>query len=238
MKSQVFGGAIFCQLSQCIKGWQRKRPITRKRKMKKTITVILAIALMAIPTSAMAHIESWAEYDQRLEKQIADAKAKLPIGGKEEDDDIPFDMKITSIEKNGKAIITTLETKGEFGWIAMAEKMGGVEKFKAMMQRKWAGEALMTSGLQLARRYTLRYRFVDNGKEVCTVDVSAMIIRVMISRYGGLDDLPEYVPEPLPLELINKFNEYEKYKKEGGYPPALTTEELHLIREYGKYKKY
>ena len=205
--------------------------------MKKTITAILAIALMAIPTSAMAHIESWAEYDQRLEKQIADAKAQLPISGKEEDDDIPFDMKITSIEKNGKVIITTLETKGEFGWIAMAEKMGGVEKFKAMMQRRWAGEALMLSGLELARRYTLRYRFVDNGKEVCTVDVSAMIIMSMIHDYRGLDDLPEYVPEPLPQELFNKFNEYEKYKKEGGYPPALTTEELHLLREFEKYRK-
>ena len=40
--------------------------------MKKTITAILAIALMTIPTSAMAHIESWAEYDKRLEKQIAE----------------------------------------------------------------------------------------------------------------------------------------------------------------------
>gem|GEM_PF-5031554 len=27
--------------------------------MKKTITAILAIALMAIPTSAIAHIETW-----------------------------------------------------------------------------------------------------------------------------------------------------------------------------------
>ena len=114
-------------------------------------------------------------------------------------------MKITSVEKNGKVIVTTLETKGEFGWIAMAEKMGGVEKYKAMMQRRWAGEALMTSGLQLARCYTLRYRFVDNGKKVCTVDVSKMIIRSMIDDYRGLDDLPEYVPEPLPQERFNKF---------------------------------
>ena len=200
--------------------------------MKKTITAILAIALMAVPASAIAHRESWAEYDQRLEKQIADMKPKLPI---KSGDDASF---ITNIEKNGKVIIYTFETKGEFGWIAIAEKMGGVEKFKAMMQRKWAGEALMTSGLELARRYRLRYRFVDNGKEVCTVDVSAMIIRVMIMHFGGLDDLPEYVPEPLSMELLNKLNEYEKYKKEGGYPPALTTEELHLIREFEKYKKY
>ena len=200
--------------------------------MKKTITAILAIALTAIPTSAMPHRESWAEYDQRLEKQIADMKPKLPI---KSGDDASF---ITNIEKNGKVIIYTFETKGEFGWIAIAEKMGGAEKFKAMMQRRWAGEALMTSGLELARRYTLRYRFVDNGKEVCTVDISAMIISVMIMNFGGLDDLPEYVPEPLPQELFNKFNEYEKYKKEGGYPPALTTEELHLIREFEKYKKY
>jgi hypothetical protein len=50
-------------------------------------------------------------------------------------------------------------------------------------------------------------------------------------------DLPEYVPEPLPQELWNKSHEYEKYKKEGGYPPALTTEELHLIREFEKYRK-
>ena len=201
--------------------------------MKRTITAILAISLMAIPTSAMAHIESWAEYDQRLEKQIADAKAKLPM--KFGDDD--FGMMMTDIEKSGKVIITTLETKGEFGWIAMAKAMGGVEKFKAMMQRRWAGEALMTSGLQLARRYTLRYRFVDNGKEVCTVDVSSMIIRSMIDDYRGLDDWPEYVPEPLPHELWNKSHEYEKYKKEGGYPPALTIEELHLIREFEKYRK-
>ena len=159
-------------------------------------------------------------------------KPKLPI---KSGDDASF---ITNIEKNGKVIIYTFETKGEFGWIAIAEKMGGAEKFKAMMKRRWAGEALMTSGLELARRYTLRYRFVDNGKEVCTVDVSAMIIRVMIMHFGGLDDLPEYVPEPLTGELINKFHEYEKYKKEGGYPPAMTPEELHIIREYGKYKKY
>ena len=127
--------------------------------MKKTITAILAIALMAIPTSAMAHRESWAEYDQRLEKQIADMKPKLPI--KPGDGDDGFIM--TNIEKNGKVIIYTFETKGEFGWIAIAEKMGGVEKFKAQQQRIWAREALMTSGLELARRYTLRYRFVDNG---------------------------------------------------------------------------
>lgn len=205
--------------------------------MKRTITVILAIALMAIPTSAIAHIETWAEYDQRLEKQIAELQDKLPMGDKEEDD-VPFDMKITKVEKRGKTIITTMETTGKHGWIAMAEEMGGVEKFKAMMQRRWARESLMLSGLEIARRYTLRYRFVDNGKEVCTVDVSAEIIMSMIMDFHGLDDLPEYVPEPLPQELFNKFNEYEKYKKEGGYPPAMTPEELHLIREHEKYKKY
>ena len=193
--------------------------------MKKLIT--LAIALIAIPTSAIAHIETWAEFDQRLEKQIADAKAKLPIDFKE-----PLDIKITNIEKNGKVIITTLETKGEFGWIAQAEAMGGVEKFKAQEQRSWAENALMVSGLKLAGRYRLRYRYVDNGKEVCTVDVSAIIITSMIRV-----DSPEYVPEPLPQELWNKSHEYEKYKKEGGYPPALTTEELHLIREFEKYRK-
>jgi hypothetical protein len=182
----------------------------------------------------MAHRESWAEYDQRLEKQIADMKPKLPIksgGG----DDVFI---ITNIEKNGKVIIYTFETKGEFGWIAIAEKMGGVEKFKAMMQRRWAKEALMVSGLELARRYTLRHRFVDNGKEVCTVDVSAEIIMCMIMDYHDLDDLPEYEPAPLPQELFNKFNEYEKYLKEGGYPPAMTPEELHKVREFIKYKKY
>lgn len=193
--------------------------------MKKLIT--LAIALIAIPTSAIAHIETWAEFDQRLEKQIADAKAKLPIDFKE-----PLDIKITNIEKNGKVIITTLETKGEFGWIAQAEAMGGVEKFKAQEQRYWAENALMVSGLKLAGRYRLRYRYVDNGKEVCTVDVSAIIITSMIRV-----DSPEYVPEPLPQELWNKSHEYEKYEKEGGYPPALTTEELHLIREFEKYRK-
>ena len=60
----------------------------------------------------------------------------------------------------------------------------------------------------------------------------------MIRDYSGLDDLPEYEPEPLPGELINKAFEYEKYLEEGGYPPALTTEELHIIREFIKYKKY
>ena len=34
----------------------------------------------------MAHIESWAEYDQRLEEQIADAKAKLPMKYGDDDD--------------------------------------------------------------------------------------------------------------------------------------------------------
>jgi hypothetical protein len=209
--------------------------MNRKRKMKKTITAMLAIALMAIPTSAMPHRESWAEYDQRLEKQIADMKPNLPIKSGDGDD---FFL-IANIEKNGKVIIYTFETKGEFGWIAIAEKMGGAEKFKAMMQRRWAGEALMTSGLELARRYTLRHRFVDNGKEVCTVDVSAEIIRAMILSDYDPDsgDWPLYIPAPLSMELWEKSNAYEKYLKEGGYPVAMTAEELHKVREFIKYSK-
>jgi hypothetical protein len=201
--------------------------------MKKTITVILAIALMAIPASAIAHIETWAEYDQRLEKQIAELQEHLPMG--EKDDDL---FSITSIEKNGKVITTTMETKGEFGWIVMVEDMGGVEKFKALQQRMMTEQALMIHGLQLARRYTLRYRFVDNGKEVCTVDVSLLIIFAMISDYNDSDDLPEYMPAPLEEEESRKFWEYEKYLKDGGYPPVMTPEELHKFREFGKYKKY
>jgi hypothetical protein len=202
--------------------------------MKRTITVILAIALMAVPANAIAHIESWAEYDQRLEKQYAELQDKLPMGSKEEDD-ISFDMKITSVEKNGKTIITTMETTGKHGWIAMAEDMGGVEKFKAQQQRYWAKESLMLSGLQLARRYTLRYRYVDNGKEICTVDVSAMIIQSMIT---DTMENADYKPEPLPMELWEKSNAYEKYLKDGGYPPAMTTEELHKVREFIKYKNF
>lgn len=218
---------------QNTKGWQRKRPITRKRKMKKTITAILAIALMAIPASATAHIETWAEYDKRLEKLIAELQNKLPKG--EKDDDIPFEMKLTSVEKRGKTIIATMETKGESGFIAMAENMGGVEKFKAMMQRRQVEYALFFQGLQLARLYTLRWRYVDNGKEVCTVDVHKHIIISMINNYGGSDDWPEYIPASLPEELWKKRDDYEKYLKEGGYPPALTAEELHIIREFIKY---
>ena len=126
------------------------------------------------------------------------------------------------------------ETKGKHGWIAMAEGMGGVEKFKAVTQRRQAQDALMTSGLQLARRYTLRYRFVDNGKEVCTVDVSALIIQSMIDMGEDVD----YKPAPLTMEEFRKLGEYEKYLKDGGYPPAMTTEELHKIREFEKYKKF
>jgi hypothetical protein len=93
----------------------------------------------------------------------------------------------------------------------------------------------MLSGLELARRYTLRHRFVDNGKEVCTVDVSAEIIMAMIMDY---DDWPRYIPAPLSMELWEKSNAYEKYLKEGGYPPAMTAEELHNVREFIKYKKF
>ena len=192
--------------------------------MKKTITAILAIAFMVLPTNAMAQIETWAEYDKRLEKDIADTKAILPMG--EEDDDII----LSDIEKRGKVIITTLESKGEISWIKLAESMGGVEKFKAMMQRQHAETDLMLRGVTLARGYTLRYRYIDKGKEVCTVDVSKKIIISMIK-----DDSPEYIVEPLPGELFKKSIEYEKYLKDGGYPPALTTEELHLIREFRRY---
>lgn len=197
---------------------------------------MLAFALVAISTNAIAHIETWAEYDQRLEKQIAEAQERLPIGKK--DSEIPFELNITGIEKVGKVIITTMETKGKHGWIEMAESMGGVEKFKASEQRRLAADALILDGLKLARRYTLRYRFIDDGKEVCTVDVSALIIGSMIYDYGDEGTWPEYVPEPLPEELFDKFSDYEKYKKEGGYPPAMTPEELHLIREFYKYRKY
>lgn len=200
--------------------------------MTKTITVILAIALIAIPASVIAHIESWAEYDQRLEKQMAEMQDKLPMGEKDDE------FRITSVEKNGKVITTTMETKGEFGWIAMAEDMGGVDKFKGLQQRLIAKDALMINGLELARRYTLRYRFVDNGKEVCTVDVSALIIMSMIIENLDTDDFPEYTPAPLEGKEINKYYEYEKYLKDGGYPPVMTTEELHKFREIEKHKKH
>ena len=175
--------------------------------MKKLIT--LAIALMAIPFSAIAHIESWAEYDKRLEKQIAELQDKLPMG--EKDDDIPLELQVTSVEKRGKTIITTLETKGIGGFIAVAENMGGVEKFKAMMQRRQVEDALLVNGNQLTRLYTLRWRYIDNGKEVCTVDVHKYIIISMIHNYRGSDDWPEYIPAPLPQELWKKSADYEKY---------------------------
>ena len=120
----------------------------------------------------------------------------------------------------------------------MAEDMGGVEKFKALQQRHQVKDALGVSGLQLARRCTLRFRYVDNGKEVCTVDVNWLIIISMIMDYDfDEDDWPEYKPAGLEGEEINKFYEYEKYLKEGGYPPVMTTEELYKFREFGKYKK-
>jgi hypothetical protein len=201
--------------------------------MKKTITAILAIALIAIATSATAHRETWAEYDKRLEKEIAELQDKLPMGEKDDD----TEMNITRVEKRGKTIITTMETKGKFGFIAVAENMGGVEKFKAMMQRRQVENALLVNGNELTRLYTLRWRYVDNGKEVCTVDVHKYIIISMIHDYRGSDDWPEYIPAPLPQELWKKSADYEKYLKEGGYPPALTAEELHIIREFEKYRK-
>ncbi len=203
--------------------------------MKSAITAILAISLFAIPTSAMAHIETWAEYDQRLEKQIAEVQGELPI--EEEIADSPLKLKMTSLEKRGKVIITTFETEGESGFIPMAESMGGVEKFKAMEQRRLVKDALMTSGLQLARRYTLRYRYIDGGKEVCTVDVSSLIIVVMIDKNFDFDQ-PEYTPQPLTREELNKLFEYKKYLKGGGYPPAMTEEERHRVLEFFKYNKY
>lgn len=204
--------------------------------MKRTITVILAIALMAIPVNAIAHIETWSEYDQRLEKQIAEMQDKLPIVSKEEGD-IPFEMRITSVEKNGDIITTTMETKGEFGWLKMAEVIGGVEKFKMQQQRYWVRESLNVSGLQIARHYTLRYIYVDNGKEICIVDVNKFII-MSITDFVDIDNL-EYVPTPLDVEEYRKFIDYEKYLKEGGYSPAgLTPEQIHKFREFSKYKKF
>lgn len=205
--------------------------------MKKYTLTTLFICLLVgyVAAIAMAHMETSAEYDKRLEKEIAELQDHLPSGG--EDDDNPMKLQITKVEKRGRTIITTMETKGEWGWIAMAESMGGVEKFKAWMQRQYAEQALMVDGLRLDRNYTLRYRFVDNGKEVCTVDVNILIIQSMISDYDE-DNPPEYHPTPLPQELWEKVDTYEKYLKEGGYPPDLTAEELHIIREFIKYKKY
>ena len=123
----------------------------------------------------------------------------------------------------------------------MAEEMGGTGKVQSLHEQRNCRRKQCTYGKWLAACQTAIHcdsDIVDNGKEVCTVDVSAMIIRSMIGTYGDEDDWPEYEPEPLPLELwITNLNEYEKYKKEGGYPPALTTEELHLIREFEKYRK-
>jgi hypothetical protein len=206
-------------------------PSTRKRKMKRSISFILAITLMAVPANSIAHKETWAEYDQRLEKEIAELQDELPMGSMEGDDS----LKISKVEKNGKIISMTLETKGEFGWLAMAEEMGGLEKYKAQQQRYWVRQALVTSGLQLARRYTLRYIYVDNGKKIFSVDVSSFIIMSMVMN----DDDYAYTPSPLEGEEMSKYDEYEKYLKDGGYPPAgLTPEEIHKFREFFKYKKY
>jgi len=197
--------------------------------MKKTIISILATVILAISTNAMADKESWAEYDQRLEKQYAEVQDKLPIGNEED----PFI--ITSMEKRGKVIITTLETKGEHGWLAAAKEWGGVEKFKAFQQRWWARMAMETSGIELARRYTLRFIQVDNGKEIFSVDVNQFIIISMIMDYDDIDDI-KYKPDLLNGEEMPKYNEYVKYLEEGGYPPAgLTPEEIHKFREFKKY---
>ncbi len=204
--------------------------------MKKTITAILAIALIAIPLSAIAHIETWAEYDQRLEKQIAEMQDKFPIGEKDDDG---FKMYFTKVEKRGKVIISTLESTGKYGWLAMVKQMGGVERFKAHQQRYWAQQAMMLRGLQLARWYTLRYTYVDGGKQICTVDVNKFIIIGMIMDHSYEEnDWPKYVPEPLPQRLFKARDQYKKYLNEGGYPPAgLSEDDLHIIREFEKYRK-
>lgn len=154
--------------------------------MKKTITAILAIVLMAIPAISAAHVESWAEYDRRLEKQIAELQGQLPM--REKDDHAQFDMQITRVEKRDKTIISTVETKGKHGWIEIVEQMGGVERFKALQQRHWARQAMEVNGIELARRYTLRCIFVDNGKEICIVDVNqlqgARNLKAGIGRIG------------------------------------------------------
>lgn len=109
---------------------------------------------------------------------------------------------------------------------------------KAMAQLRQAVQALQASGLQIARLYTLRFIYVDNGKEVCTVDVNKHIIISMIWRNYSEDNWPKYTPAPLQAELMQKQVEFEKHLNEGGYPPALTDEELHIIREFTKYKKF
>jgi len=204
--------------------------------MKKTITAILAIMLLAIPLSAMAHIETWAEYDKRLEKQFADGKAKLPIKLEMGDDD---GFIIGNLEKRGKVIITTMEIKGKSGWLAMVKEMGGVERFKAQQQRFWAERAIGASGLEIARRYTLRYIYVDGGKQICTVDVNWLIIKGMIMNYSDDENYwPKYYSEPLPQRLWEAHNQYKKYLYKGGYPPTgLSEDDLHIIREHEKYRK-
>ena len=197
--------------------------------MKKLIIALLAIAFMAISPNAMADKESWAEYDQRLEKQYAELQDKLPMGNEED----PFI--ITSIEKRGKVIITTIKANGEYSWLAIAKERGGVEKFKAFQQRWWARMAMETNGIELSRWYTMRYIYVDKGKEIFTVDVTKHIIMGMIMENVDSDKL-KYMPAPLIGEEIPKYNEYEKYLEEGGYPPAgLTPEEIHKFREFKKY---
>ena len=203
--------------------------------MKKTITItiLLAIAILAVPITAIAHIETWAEFDQRLEKQISEAQDKLPII--EGDDDDPFQLVITKIEKKDHVIITTMETKGEFGWFSIAKEIGGIKKFKAQQQILMVKNDLMISGLLLSRHYTLRRIYVDNGKIVCTVDVSKIIINSMIMDWETLGEI-KYVPSPIKVDLIKKFGEFERYLKDGGYPPVhLTPEELY---QYDQYKKY
>ena len=205
--------------------------------MKKTITAILAIALMAIPLSAIAHIETWAEYDKRLEKLIAEDQDKLPIKIGEKDDD-GVNMRITKVVKRGKVIITTLDVTGKYGWIAMAKEMGGVERFKAQQQRILAERAIEVHGLKIVRWYTLRYIYVDGGKQICTVDVNRFIIMGMIMDipWEG-NDWPKYKPQPLPQRLWEAHNQYKKYLYKGGYPPAgLSEDDLHIIREYEKYR--
>lgn len=205
--------------------------------MKKTIIAILAIALMTIPTSAMAHIETWAEYDQRLEKLNAEAQDKLPVKLAEDDDG--GILRMTKVVKRGKVYIITLDYTGKSGWLAMVKKMGGVERFKAWQQRLMAEEAIKLHALKIARWYTLRYIYVDGGKQICTVDVNNFIIMGMIMDFSFEgNDWPKYEPQPLPQRLWKAHEQYKKYLYEGGYPPAgLSEDDLHIIQEFEKYRK-
>jgi|GEM_PF-5578941 len=162
--------------------------------MKKTITAILAIALIAIPAGSIAHIETWAEYDKRLEKQIAKARTELPIYP---DDD--RSLYVADIEKNGKIITTTFMFTDKSIVDKRIEELGGLEKFKAGWQRQMARQAIEVDGLQISRHYRLLNRILvsENGgwKELFTAEVSKIILIMMLGR---CDD-QTYIPPPLML---------------------------------------